>query len=241
MGNNERSLAIDAGNTRVKVGLFHGKTLEEMHFFGEGELEQLKQFLAGHQHLPAIIGSVKSDKDTKWLRNLLSGAIVFTTSLKLPLKIAYETPETLGVDRLCNAIAAWDKTQKAALVIDMGTCIKYDFVSADATYEGGAISPGIAMRYKAMHTFTGKLPLIDDMEPAPATGKNTFDAMRSGVMNAVRFELEGFIAEYRKMVPELTIFLTGGDAEYFANGLKNDIFADENLTLKGLQLTLAQL
>lgn len=233
------SLVIDAGNTRIKVGLFHGADLEEVRSFDSQHLSELKSFLQQYHYLPAIIASVKADKDTKWLKQLLPRAILFSTTMDLPLKMAYETPHTLGVDRLCNAIAAYHIAQQACLIVDIGTCIKYDIVSADGTYQGGAISPGIELRFQAMHTFTGKLPLIEDKIVPPTLGKNTLDAMRSGVMHGIQLEIAGFIEAYQQQFPALRLFITGGSANYFDLGLKNGIFADENLTLKGLQLTLA--
>lgn len=232
------SLVVDAGNTRIKTGLFQGAELAEVRHFDHSQLNGLKSFLQQYGHLPAIIASVKSDKDTRWLKQLLPKALLFSTALDLPLKMGYETPQTLGVDRLCNAIAAYRIAQSDCLVIDVGTCIKYDLVTADGTYRGGAISPGIELRFRAMHTFTGKLPLIEDkIVPAPV-GANTLDAMRSGVMHGMKHEMDGFIRYYRSEFPELTIFLTGGSANYFDLELKKHIFADENLTLKGLQTTL---
>jgi type III pantothenate kinase len=152
--------------------------------------------------------------------------------------MGYETPGTLGVDRLANAIACHQLSEGSALAIDLGTCIKYDFVDSEGTYQGGAISPGIELRYQAMHQFTGKLPLVIDRQIPSYIGKNTMDAMRSGVMNGILEEIKGFIERYRAEYPDLTIFLTGGDHQYFDIGLKNGIFADENLTLKGLQIVL---
>lgn len=233
------SLVIDAGNTRIKVGIFHRSDLQEVHSFDAQHLAELKTLLQQHDHFPAIIASVKADKDTRWLKQLLPKALLFRTTMPLPLKITYETPETLGADRLCNAIAAYHLSKKASLVVDCGTCVKYDLVTADGVYHGGAISPGIALRFRALHTFTGKLPLIEDKITPPVIGQNTLDAMRSGVMHGIKHEIMGFIAYYRSLMPELTIFLTGGDAGHFELDHKNDIFADENLTLKGLQLTLA--
>ena len=234
-----RSLVIDAGNTRIKAAVFHNADLEEVHLFAKDDLHQLKTFVQKHNELPAIIASVKADKDTKWLKQLVPKAIVFATSMRIPLTIAYETPETLGVDRLCNAIAAYDKARGACLVIDIGTCIKYDLTDDSGTYLGGAISPGMSMRFLAMHTFTGKLPLIEDHFVPEVLGKNTLDAMRSGVMHGIRNEIDGFAAHYSAQFPHLKIFLTGGDAQNFDLGHINGIFADENLTLRGLQITLA--
>lgn len=235
----EKSLVIDAGNTRIKVAIFQYSEIQLVRAFSNDQLADLKNFLMGMEAIPAIIASVRSENNTKWLHRLLPKALRFSVQLKLPIQIAYETPQTLGVDRLANAIAANNFAPKEVLVVDIGTCVKYDFVDATNTYHGGAISPGMQLRYKAMHTFTGKLPLIEDSLSTGTIGKNTLDAMRSGVMNGITHEILGFIEEYKRNYPELTIFLTGGDQQYFDLGLKNGIFADENLTLKGLQIVLA--
>lgn len=234
-----RSLVIDAGNTRIKAAIFRDADPEEVHIFSKDELAGLKIFLQQYQDLPAIIASVRADKETRWLKQLVPKAILFSTSMNIPLKIAYETPETLGADRLCNAIAAFHSAQSACLVVDIGTCVKYDLTDDSGTYQGGAISPGMSMRFQAMHTFTGKLPLIDDPFMPAILGKNTPDAMRSGVMHGIRNEINGFIAHYTAQFPHLKVFLTGGDAQNFDLAHINGIFADENLTLRGLQLTLA--
>lgn len=233
------SLVVDAGNTRIKCALYKGVEMQELQSFSKTELAGLKNYLQQYQHVPAIIASVLSEKETLWLKQLHSNAIFFNSQLPLPLKMGYETPETLGADRLCNAIAAYDRFQSAVLAIDLGTCIKYDFTDGSGTYQGGAISPGLAMRFKALHTFTGKLPLIDEVKEAELTGKNTADAMRSGVLNGMQAEIEGFIHRYRNVFASLPVIITGGDAQYFDFGQINGIFADENLTLRGLQLTLA--
>ena len=232
-------LVIDAGNTRIKVAIFQASDLQDVRVFTNDELSDLKRFLVPFEFTPAIIASVRSEKDSKWLQRLLPKAIRFTDKTKIPVKMGYDTPHTLGVDRLANAIAAFHLAKGPALAIDLGTCLKYDFVDELGTYQGGAISPGIELRYQSMHQFTGKLPLVKDRQVPPFIGKNTLDAMRSGVMHGIHEEINGFIARYLSEYPDLTIFLTGGDHQYFDIGLKNGIFADENLTLKGLQIVLA--
>lgn len=239
MSAKKNTLAIDAGNTRVKIGVFEQGELTDVLRFGQDETAKLKSFLQENGQLPAILASVKADKDTRWIRQWLANVVLFQTTMPLPLKMGYETPETLGVDRISNAIGAYSQCHGNCLIIDVGTCVKYDLVTADGTYQGGAISPGIELRYKSMHTFTGKLPLIEDTLQPPQIGKNTLDAMRSGVMHGMQHEMEGFITFYESLYPELTIFLTGGGSKNFDLGGKSNIFADENLTLKGLQLTLA--
>jgi type III pantothenate kinase len=238
MEHGKRAIVVDAGNTRIKVGLFQDSHLQEVHAFSNDELDKLKSYLIKYKDIPGIISSVRSDKNTKWLKGLLPDSILFNHQLPVPLTNNYESPTTLGIDRLANAIAAANISEKNALVIDIGTCIKYDFVRYPKIYEGGSISPGIELRYRAMNQFTGKLPFIDDRIQGPFIGKNTLDAMRSGVMNGMHQEMTGFIEEYRSLYPELTIFLTGGDSQYFELGNKYGIFADENLTLKGLLIAL---
>lgn len=234
----EQALVIDAGNTRIKVGLFENADLKEVQHFGNDELDALKNYLFPFALVPTIIASVRSDKNTKWLQRLVKNSILFRNDMPLPIQICYETPHTLGVDRIANALAAAMITKGNALVVDIGTCVKYDFIDAQKNYQGGAISPGIGLRYRSMHEFTGKLPLISDRENAPIIGKNTLDAMRSGVINGLNREILGFIEEYQRIYPELTIFLTGGDHQYFDLEVKNGIFVDENLTLKGLLTAL---
>jgi type III pantothenate kinase len=238
MEQGNKSIVVDAGNTRIKVGLFQDSNLQEVHAFSNEELDKFKSVVLKHKTCAGIISSVRSDKNTKWIKGLLPNAILFHQKLPIPLTNNYESPDTLGIDRLANAIAAANISEKNALVIDVGTCIKYDFVRYPQIYEGGSISPGIELRYKSMNQFTGKLPLVEDRIQGPFIGKNTLDAMRSGVMNGMHLEMVGFIEEYRRLYPELTIFLTGGDSQYFELGNKYGIFADENLTLKGLLIAL---
>lgn len=233
-----KAVVVDAGNTRIKVGLFQNHDLQEVRRFSNDELDKLKSYLIKYKNLPGIISSVRSDKNTKWIKGLLPNAMLFSHELPVPLSNHYESPKTLGIDRLANAIAAANISEKNALIIDVGTCIKYDFVRYPQIYEGGSISPGMELRYRAMHEFTGKLPLVEDHLQGPFIGKNTLEAMRSGVMNGMHLEMVGFIEEYRRLYPELTIFLTGGDSQYFELGNKYGIFADENLTLKGLLIAL---
>jgi type III pantothenate kinase len=157
----------------------------------------------------------------------------------LPLTNNYRTPETLGKDRLaCAAGAAFLFPKKDVLVIDAGTCIKYEFVSHRGIYEGGAISPGLEMRFNALHTFTDKLPLLHPATEAPLIGNDTRDAILSGIMKGTLLEIRGFIKEYEILFPELQLIITGGDASFFDKQLKNSIFADPFLVLRGLNFIL---
>ncbi len=231
----EHALIIDAGNTRIKVGVFVGNEVKSVHVFLDNELVELKKFIHDFKNAPSIIASVRSEKNTKWLYSLLPRAIRFNQQSPFPIQIDYETPLTLGIDRIANAIAV--SKNKTALVIDLGTCIKFDFVQNNC-FMGGSISPGIKLRFRALHEFTGKLPLIQDFNKVNVIAKNTSDALRSGVLIGIEKEICGFIDEYRLKYPELTIFMTGGDAIHFDFDRKYGIFVDENLTLKGLNNAL---
>lgn len=231
------SIVVDAGNTRIKAGVFQGYDLQDVRSFNNQEWNELKVFLNRFENWNGIICSVRSQKDTKWLRGMLPHTTLFQHDTPIPIENHYETPETLGLDRLSNAVAGSHFAPNDALIIDIGTCVKYDFVRTGKIYEGGAISPGIQLRYKSMNQFTSKLPLIEDRLNAPIIGHNTYEALRSGVINGMHREIVGFMEEYQNLFPELTIFLTGGDARYFEFDQKYSIFADENLTLKGLLIT----
>lgn len=167
-----------------------------------------------------------------------------TYRLPVPIKNRYATPETLGNDRLAGAVgAAYLFPHEPVLIIDAGTCIKYDFVNAHGEYLGGAISPGLYMRFQAMHNYTGRLPLIkpDMLETFAATdltGNSTSNALLSGGARGALFEAEGFIKAYEERYPGLYIILTGGDMAFFELHLKRKIFALPQLVLTGLNIIL---
>ena len=170
----------------------------------------------------------------KAFRNI-DGFGLLSQKTKLPLKNRYLTPATLGNDRLANAVAgAFLFPKKNVLIVDIGTCIKFDFINSKNEYMGGSISPGMEMRFKSLHHFTGKLPYIQASKKTTLTGKSTEDAIRSGVMNGMKEEISGIIHRYKKNYKTLTIILTGGDAHRFAGELKMSIFAAADLVNIGL-------
>lgn len=160
-------------------------------------------------------------------------------NLSLPFKSEYATPETLGADRIA-AVAGASKLfpGENVLAIDLGTCITYDFITMQNIYKGGAISPGINMRFKAMKHFTARLPKLPVPDNLPdITGDSTRSCMESGVLNGVSFEIEGMVAAYKKF-GEIKIILTGGDAFIFEKKFKEYIFAAPDLVLIGLNVIL---
>lgn len=227
-------LIVDAGNTRTKIARYKNDELIDVTYFSSEERLKMTIYLSRTEvHDLCIFSSVLNPEETLEIKKFLEPVLLFSEA-KIPLNNAYETPKTLGADRLANAVAATVKAQGNRLVIDVGTCIKFDFVDSENTYHGGSISPGIHLRYKALHEFTGNLPLLSGQTKNEFIGKSTDACMQSGVLNGIQEEINGFIRYYESKYEGLTIFVTGGDHINFDYSTKNGIFADENLTIFGL-------
>jgi type III pantothenate kinase len=231
------NLVIDQGNSAAKIALFEGDALVKV-FHAKALTEALLSgIIREFRPTAGILCSVKSLKALRVLKSL-KPFFELNHHLPLPITVNYQTPETLGMDRLAAAVGA--ATQKPAtplLVIDIGTAITIDYVSAEGVYNVGNISPGVELRFKALNRFTGRLPLIVEEGDIPPLGYNTETAIRSGVIEGIVRELDSYIDEYKKKYNIFT-FLTGGHAFYFESKLKNPIFADGNLVLKGLNAIL---
>jgi type III pantothenate kinase len=159
--------------------------------------------------------------------------------LPLPVVIDYHTPDTLGTDRIAAVVAAHNLyPDKNILVVETGTCITYDFIDAEGIYRGGSISPGLGLRFSALHNFTDKLPLIEPVKDAILIGKSTESSIQSGVINGLIAEVQGIISMYENNYEDLTIILSGGNLDYFDKILKNNIFAVPNIVLTGLNIIL---
>jgi type III pantothenate kinase len=235
------NLVIDIGNSRAKFAIFHQGKLRETGKIVKFDLDQLNLILDNHKITNSIISSVNDEISI--LENLLkirTKYIRFSADVKAGVINRYKSPLTLGLDRLAGVIGA-----KAlfpghnCLVIDAGTCITYDAVDLAGVYEGGSISPGLIMRLKAMHKFTGRLPEIELSDYSDWRGYDTSTAMLSGVLNGSTEEVRGMIEVYRSKYPELRVILCGGDAIFFDTRLKNSIFAhtlktEPDLVLLGL-------
>lgn len=234
-------LVIDIGNTRIKTALFEKDELK--HFF---VLNSFQEFNASdifekHQINNCILGSVVNglESDIEELKKRVD-VLVFTSETPVPIQNLYKSAHTLGSDRLAAAIGAnVIAPNQNILVIDAGTCIKYNFVNNKNQYIGGAISPGLQMRFKALHTFTSRLPLLSiDNDFNELIGNDSNSSILSGVQIAVIAEVDGMIAQYKKEFNDLKVYITGGDVNFFEKRLKNSIFADQNLILKGLNAIL---
>ena len=234
-------LTIDIGNTRIKGAVFEGDTALEYFVFTSIELNiAIKNILTSYPKIThLVVASVGKVEKNAFL--------VFQNKIKLhfvthqdvfPFVNKYETPFTLGIDRMVLASGASLKYPgQNRLVIDAGTCVTYDFIDSDNNYLGGAISPGMRLRYESLHNFTSKLPLLSAESPAGSIGKSTSQSIHSGVVNGLVYEIDGFIDEYKKLSPNFIIILTGGDTEFLAKRLKNTIFANSNFLLESLNQT----
>lgn len=233
-------LTIDVGNSRIKVAVFeHNKQVDFFIFETNEALKNFENIFQKYPNLQKIILSSvgKLEKEVvDFIQNRFPTEIIDHKS-KFPFTNLYATPETLGIDRMVLAAGAtliYPNQNK--LIIDAGTCITYDFVNAENQYLGGAISPGIKIRYKSLNNYTSKLPLLTLSEDFEIIGNSTKSAIHSGVINGVIFEIEGFISQYSLKNQDLTIILTGGDAEFLAKRLKSTIFANSNFLLESLNL-----
>ena len=228
------NLIIDIGNTYIKFALFQEQTLL---FQDKGELDDLANFIGQNTIKNAIISSVINGSQVNKLldKYQINNVLELSFKTKLPINNNYKTPNTLGNDRLANVVGANAKfPNKNVLVIDAGTCVKFDVITKDKEYFGGAISLGLAMRFKALNHFTRKLPLVEPQNSIKLVGDTSENSILSGVVNGASFEIEGVIAQYKAVYENLTVILTGGDASFFDTELKSNIFVESNLTLIGL-------
>ncbi|WP_196885977.1 type III pantothenate kinase [Aureivirga sp. CE67] len=231
------NLIIDVGNTRIKVAVFEEDTLVSLlKIDPEMIFQVLEKKIEKYNLQHAILSSVgeKSDEIANFLEGKVA-TVFLDQQTKVPFINKYETPKTLGVDRIALASAGVSQfPEQNVLVIDAGTCITFDFVNKEKEYLGGAISLGLMMRYKALHNFTAKLPLLTPEIPDSYIGKTSVESMNSGVVNGIIAEIEGIISKYQRDFNNLTIVLTGGDAKFLAKQLKKGIFANPNFLLEGL-------
>ncbi len=233
------NLAIDIGNTVSKLAIFKGKELfSKMVVEGkpnEALYAELKNDNPGLHHV--ILSSVKNtDQQTIVFLKKSFHLLELSAQTLLPINNLYTAPETLGNDRIAGVVGATKYfPNNNILVIDAGTCITYDFINSDNEYLGGSISPGLEMRFQALHTFTARLPLIKpDENVDEVIGNSTEKSIVSGVQIGMVAEIEGIIKKYESHYRNLKILLTGGNSNFFVKKLKNPIFAAPDLVLEGL-------
>jgi type III pantothenate kinase len=234
------NLVIDYGNTLVKAALFENgepvEVISKPHLEKNDILRWKEEYTAQN----AILSAVRDVPEA--IKKQLSEKFHFfelTHTTPVPVKNLYKTPETLGRDRIAAVVAGHDLFGAMnVLVIDAGTCITFDFVDSQGVYHGGGITPGIQMRFNALHTFTARLPLLNSRKIGVLSGTSTEESILSGVLNGVVAEIDGIIENYKKQYSGLQIIVTGGDVDFFVEKLKSNIFATQNLVLKGLNKIL---
>ncbi|MBP3671434.1 MAG: type III pantothenate kinase [Bacteroidaceae bacterium] len=236
-------LIIDQGNSATKIHIANSKEIVETVIKENDELlEYVRQRIGDGTFKAAIYSSVRREYD-KRLINVMSRKITpilcMGNTTHLPIGIEYRTPDTLGHDRIAAAVGAWQQRPgQPLLVVDAGTAITYDLVSAKGKFMGGNIAAGIEMRLRALHEQTGRLPRVSSDGELPLLGYDTETAIRAGALQGAAYELEGYITACEAENPGLLVFLTGGDAERLATIIKRTIFVDRNLVPKGLNCIL---
>jgi type III pantothenate kinase len=236
------NLVVDIGNTRTKFSVFNkGEVLITVPV-NEFLPEHVDVLQNEHPELrKAIISSVKdySPELKKALHDKFDYFLELDAKTPLPIENCYKTPDTLGKDRIAAAVGGFDLHPNTnLLIIDAGTAITYDILNEKHQFLGGNISPGIEMRYKALHQFTGKLPLIKRKKINKLYGSSTEEAIQAGVQNGVAFEVDKAIDTFKEFYTNLKVIITGGDADFFDKKLKNSFFVNFNLTALGLNRIL---
>lgn len=236
------NLCIDIGNTRVKFAVFDAAAnLIDLVLHPTLEQDVIQRLLSQYAVTAVILSSVRADHQEirTWLATQLQAVYWLDAQLEVPILNHYLTPQTLGKDRLAAVVGAVALyPHQNILVVDAGTCITYDFVDEQRNYWGGSILPGLQMRLDAMTHFTAKLPALQLEVPKDWVGNTTISAMQTGAFWGVLHELEGFKHQYSAKYGAITLVITGGDSTYFESQLKNEIFAQPNLVLIGLNTIL---
>ncbi len=234
-------LVIDIGNTFIKLAVFNkGKMLIKKQLKTSELAIVLQDYYSEYKFANAIVSNVGKLK-----KNIFKGLekvnfIFLDHKTPVPFTNNYATPHTLGVDRIALAVAAvTEYPNQNCLVIDAGTCVTYDFVSKRGEYLGGAISAGLAMRYKALNHFTESLPLLTKNSIAKTVGTTTDESITIGVEKGISYEIDGFIDDFRNHYANFIIILTGGDAKHLSKSIKSSIFVRPNFLMEGLYKIVA--
>ena len=228
---------VDIGNTKTKIFLFEDSELYDQWSFDLEIKVDLSTYI--DDHIPVIISAVGNLKN-RLIFKKNEQSIVLNHETPLPILLNYDTPRTLGLDRIANAVAVANNSSHQ-LIIDIGSCVTFDLLDRQNVYQGGLIYPGIDMRFKAMHEFTDKLPSInwrDSWASNDVVGKSTQSAMLMGVKQSMIMELDGLIHRYNEQYQNLDVHLTGGDSVFFEKELKSSIFAQPYLGAVGLRKIL---
>ena len=234
------NLVLDVGNSLLKIALFEKSELIQKFKFSENYKRNIEDIISKYKVTHSIISNVvRIDDSTINILKESTNLLLVSNQLKIPFKNLYKSKNTLGQDRLALvSAAAFNFPNENVLIVDVGSCITYDFKNNNNEYLGGGISPGISMRFKSLNTFTSNLPLIDFDNIHKLIGNNTKNSINSGVINGTISEINGIIQQYCEEFKNIRIILTGGDSNFLLKRIKNSIFADQNFLLVGLNKLL---
>lgn len=236
------NLCIDWGNTRVKAGLFQeNRLIQDFNFSASESMTAIPDIVRQMRPEHTILSSVADHPEAfQTILNEETKLLVLNEHTRLPIINAYQNSATLGMDRVALAVGAYGMApDRNNLVISTGTAITYNFVQKGGTFRGGNITPGVQLRFKALHEFTDKLPLVNEEgDTNTLLGYDTASSIRSGVIWGIAAELEGMLNYYQAQYSDLNAVLTGGDLALFAGKFKSRIFADSHFLLKGLNTIL---
>lgn len=238
----DMNLTIDIGNTHIKAAVFENDLLVETFKSKRADMAFVESVFAAYPGINNAILACSgkgSPEVEQAVRERVGVFVHFDSSVKVPLKNLYSTPQTLGPDRLAAAVGANVVYPGSnVLIVDFGTAITVDMVGRHGEFLGGNISPGVDMRFRALHEFTSNLPLCAISEDISLVASSSQDAVCSGVVNGILFEIEGYLDRLGKEYDELKVIFTGGDGKYFAKRFKNTIFATYDLVVYGLNRIL---
>ena len=234
------NLIVDEGNTLCKIGVLEENEVLCESSAKEFDMAVAEQMIDGYSVEQAVVTSTRGggERIASELRGKLERVLHFTSLTEVPIEIAYSSRQTLGTDRIAVAVGVvYEMGIKDALIVDMGSAITFDLVE-NGVFRGGNISPGVAMRFRALNEFTAALPLCHKTEPTEELGGSTIEAIEQGVMQGILHEIEGYVEQVSKKNGKKSIIFCGGDAESFVNRIKNAIFAPRKLMFTGLNTIL---
>lgn len=230
------NMVMDLGNTRLKYAVYEDRRCV---YTGIGKEDMMRSLSlmtenSGDVRVLCAVSGRWDEALFEWIRSRAGVFMVASREMSLPVRIDYRTPETLGMDRIAVVVGArsiYPRTN--VMVVDMGTAITYDYLTEDGRYSGGNISPGPAMRFRALHEYTAKLPLLEPCAEFGAVGDTTSSAIINGVMLGMVFEIQKYVDDFKKNNPEGRIILTGGYKSYVEHKIEGVIYV-EHLNLLGL-------
>jgi len=231
------NLIVDIGNSRVKISIFNGDVIVKQDSLVNPTKESISKFCSGFSIQNAIISSVSEDvlQIIESVSSLCVNCILLDENTALPIDNIYKNPKTLGRDRIAAAVGANEIfPNQNVLIIDAGTAITIDIVTDKNQYLGGNISPGLNTRFKSLHNYTNKLPLLESKNTWSIVGNDTESAIIAGVQQGVIFEIEGYISYFKTLYETISVLITGGDAECIAKHLNHNVIVEPYLVLKGL-------